>query len=868
MSSLLITLVNTKGKSHKSENSLKPIQKKKTPTSYFLVKNQKKYNRAKNDLMNYLIDEQAKYTNLDKASEFYQNQIEEYRRKMNKNEEIIEKKKKILDSMNIQFSELLMKNMQYLDNGKIEGIEKEKSIIENEIETLTQALEMYKNIKTELQIEKINLKKNLKVEYIESLKRKQQYDKYAVIKTKIENEEKAQDKLYHTMENFNIKAKNLFNEKENKKKNILAKEEFSLNELKQSMQNAEEFLNKLEKKISKKKKILPFEKSKNEKILQDVQLIRKECISSFLKVNLIKKIYKLKDLDELVHLIKKQNMQFNTKYNNLNNMLSDLTNLNIEDTNKIKEMKLLKKQIKEKLESIMIYDEPELINKIVLINGTKQENIFVKEKADKKENIIKEIIRFIDLYYPQFEKMLKSVLLFNLKIKEKSMNKNNLESVIKLFDNKENFKEIKKYCSTKNYTKEDYKIVIKLMLQFFRKFNYLYNNFIIDIAIQASKNNNNDNEITIFIYSKLSKEIEEEEKEKIFEKREKLLKNIRKKDDNQLKNALIKENITKEISNVLGQGIDIEQLLINYIHILRERNENKNKVKEKDSFEYESYKEKKRNDKKRKKYNEEEEKINEIQNLFIRLKMKFFIDISKYTSDLVKHEDWDKKNKNKYNNEIKLYKKKQNKKKININELLGDYQLKIKQNIMMNIENIPNKKEEKENDIFANKFEKKEKESNEKKNDSQISDNTFSDENEYNKHPDIEKEKKIIKTQKYYYGYNYNPEEKVETEYSKMLNLHKINIELFHKKATFENFQDYDSLQNEFQRKLNMKIYSPIIDYFSPKRDYSNANKTAKNFYHKNDKNIKTTPNFNQKNNGKQDEKYPKILSGKVSIGN
>ena len=91
-------------------------------------------------------------------------------------------------------------------------------------------------------------------------------------------------------------------------------------------------------------------------------------------------------------------MQFNTKYNNLNNMLSDLTNLNIEDTNKIKEMKLIKKQIKEKLESIMIYDEPELINKIVLINGTKQENIFVKEKADKKENIIKEIIRFIDLY--------------------------------------------------------------------------------------------------------------------------------------------------------------------------------------------------------------------------------------------------------------------------------------------------------------------------------------------------------------------------------------------------------------------------------------------------------------------------------------
>ncbi len=51
--------------------------------------------------------------------------------------------------MKVQFIELLINNIQYLDNGNIKGIEKEKSIIENEIETLTQALEMYKNIKTE-----------------------------------------------------------------------------------------------------------------------------------------------------------------------------------------------------------------------------------------------------------------------------------------------------------------------------------------------------------------------------------------------------------------------------------------------------------------------------------------------------------------------------------------------------------------------------------------------------------------------------------------------------------------------------------------------------------------------------------------------
>jgi len=897
MKSLLITLVNEKGKpkSHEDEKTQKPIKKnkeeKKEKPSYFLVKNRKKYTKAKNDLMNYLIDEQSKYTNLDKAAEYYQNQIEEFKRQIDRNQNIIDKKQNILNSMNNQFSDLLIKNMICYDDGKIKQKENEKNQIENEIETLTQALEMYKNIKTELQIENINLKKDLKSEYFESLSRKNQYDKYAVIKTKIENEEKAQDKLFHTMSNFETKAKLMFEDKENKKKNILAREEFSLNELKQSMQDAEEHLKKLYKKIQKKEKLLPFEKKKNEKIFQDNILLRKECASNYLKVNLIKKYYKLKNLDELVILMKKRNMEFNQKYNNLNNMLNDLTNLNIENTRNIKEIKSIRKEIKNKLESKgLIYDEPELINKIVLINGSKEENILVKEKTDKKENILKDIIRFIDLYYPQFDKMIKSILTFNLKIKEKSISKTNLEKIFKLFNNKENLQEIKKYCSTKEYSKEDYKGFIKIILQFFRKFNYLYHNFIVDIAIEASKNNkkndddsDEENKMTIFVFTNISKEIEEEEKEKKLQKKEKMIRHGKKMDDNQIKNQLIKDNITKEISNMLDQGIDIEKLLINYINILRQRNEEKNYVPDnKNRFDYETIKEKRKNERKRKRFNEENERINEIQSLIYRLRMKFFFDFSKYTSDLVKHDDWEKKNKYKYNVEIRISNKKKN-----VKNLLGDYLGEYKRtkiaknynkgfiNVMDNIIQI--KKEEKEEERLK-KIEKKEDEEN------QVLDNTFSDENEYNKHPDIEVEKKVVKQNKYYFGYN-NNNDKAEKEYKKMLNLHKINMELFHKKATLENFQDFDELQNEFQKKLNMKIYSPIVDFFLPKRDYSNTKynylKTATNFHKRNKSNdglgkinsfsnnknrIVSSKNINK--NKKKGEIFPKIISGNVFIAN
>ena len=115
-------------------------------------------------------------------------------------------------------------------------------------------------------------------------------------------------------------------------------------------------------------------------------------------------------------------------------------------------------------------------------------------------------------------------------------------------------------------------------------------------------------------------------------------------------------------------------------------------------------------------------------------------------------------------------------------------------------------------------------------------------------------------------------------------------MELFHKKATLENFQDFDELQNEFQKKLNMKIYSPIIEYFVPKRDYSNNkynySKTAANFHKRNNSKdeLKHINSFNNRNknrvisskntnknenkNKNKGDKFPKIITGKVSIAN
>ena len=135
------------------------MKKKKKQKSYFLIKNEKQFSKAKKELMNYLIDEQSKYTNLDNAIEYYEKQIEDFQKKMNNNDILIKKKKTILKAINQQFNDILLNNLKLKKNDKIKEKEDEKINLEIQIQTFIQAIEIYKNIKSELEIENMNLKK-------------------------------------------------------------------------------------------------------------------------------------------------------------------------------------------------------------------------------------------------------------------------------------------------------------------------------------------------------------------------------------------------------------------------------------------------------------------------------------------------------------------------------------------------------------------------------------------------------------------------------------------------------------------------------------------------------------------------------------
>ena len=80
MTNFLITELHIKDKKSISPNPrINKIKEERKLTfkssekkSYFLIKNEKKYSKEKKDLMDYLVDEQPKYTNLKKAIFYYE----------------------------------------------------------------------------------------------------------------------------------------------------------------------------------------------------------------------------------------------------------------------------------------------------------------------------------------------------------------------------------------------------------------------------------------------------------------------------------------------------------------------------------------------------------------------------------------------------------------------------------------------------------------------------------------------------------------------------------------------------------------------------------------------------------------------------
>ena len=217
---------------------------------------------------------------------------------------------------------------------------------------------------------------------------------------------------------------------------------------------------------------------------------------------------------------------------------------------------------------------------------------------------------------------------------------------------------------------------------------------------------------------------------------------------------------------------------------------------------------------------EDEKKFNEELELFKRLRLKYFNDFTKYTSKLV---TIPQKQKN-----IPTFKQKKRGKALVINAI-GAF---TKANVY--VEKIKETKE------LKNK-EKKEKEKNEKyeKETNQILDDTFSDEENYNKGTlNLNEKKDEIDNNNFF---NKNLTEN-ELNNKRMFDLHKLNLALFHQKANVETKNDFEIIQNQFNNKLNLKIYSPIVKFFMPNvfKTFSNLKKKpSNNFQFNSNDNIK-----------------------------
>ena len=863
MMSLLLSNKQIKRTSH--SNSLKPNyslpnekkQKKKFDKdhSYFLIKNTEPFSKTKSKLMNFLVDEEARFIDLQKAEEFYNKQLLENNRIINIKKTEIEKKKKILKNLQQKVNENLVKNFINNQNDLIEKMESEKKNLINQIDTYKQSFEVYKNMKTELIEENIKLKKDLTKETNEEINRKTYYNKYSIINNKIINDEFAQENLFKTMTQFEIKSKDLFDKKELKKRRKLAKEEFELNQLKQSMIVSEKYLNRLKNRVKEKKELIPWEYKKNQKIFEDNREIKKNNLKNIIKINIIKKSLKLKDLNEVVKHLKDDQIKFDSRYNKINNLLKNLTKLRNEKTENNYDLKNIEKEIKKKLQkgNYLFFDQPEILDLIIKLVDAQILNEIAYEKSNKIEDKIKDVTRFFELYNNNINNMLKSILIFNLQINEKNTNKNELEQIFLDFDDfhclnsnlNKNKYNISFYTKINHFNKNDLIYIFKILINYLRKFSVIYNNFVLDICIHfeefetqqkiqnelkkkkskfQSENliedeNNEKNKLKIINIKDLSADIEQKEKRKKLKKIKEDSKSKIIPDKNLIKEAQIKENISNELKTM--NNISIQELLQKYFDHLKNLHEKKKKKQEKNIELYNHYKgdlTKAELEEIDKEIEQDEKKFNEELELFNRLRLKYFNDFTKYTSKLV---TIPQKQKN-----VPTFKPKKKGKALVINAI-GAF-AKVNSNVQKVKETKALKNEEK---LKKEKMEKYEKETN------QILDDTFSDEEAYNQGKLNSNEKKDEIDDNIFFNKNLTEN---ELNNKRMFDLHKLNLALFHQKANFETKSDFDQIQSEFNNKLNLKIYAPIVKFFTPNifKTFSNLKKKSSNFQFNSNDNI------------------------------
>ena len=137
--------------------------------SYFLAKNKASYDTRKKEFLNYLIDQQLQYADLNEIENELKRATLRNKKNIDINNCIILKKKNELKSLGTDINKGIVREMKFDDKNIGTDYTEEMNRIKSEIASLTYDIEIYEEEKRRLQKEKKDLDKKIKTSIKEYL---------------------------------------------------------------------------------------------------------------------------------------------------------------------------------------------------------------------------------------------------------------------------------------------------------------------------------------------------------------------------------------------------------------------------------------------------------------------------------------------------------------------------------------------------------------------------------------------------------------------------------------------------------------------------------------------------------------------------
>lgn len=473
--------------------------------SYFIYKlnNLKIYKQQKVKLLNHMLKRETKFSDLEKIEFFNKENNYSLALTKNKQHEIIEKKKLLLDSLQLEIEQeladsyTLRSEMASLKNKYISPKEQILELINFK----QHAFRCYFSIKNRLEEDKAILLKSLEDEFTLAKLNEEQYEKYIIIKENSFRTFELQFKLLKEMRIYESMFSLELESEWQKRVKIFRKLEISVNHILKETDKNEKLLKykRYEKdRISKK---LKRKQKQNNKIKDEVE---KQFKKNLEKKCLLEKIFHYLKVDNVESSLKKiltQTIAFNSCFNYFNTKNKEITNVNNENTKKEKELKDITKEllVETKIEVSEIKEDAVLdpfnIKDFSKLELLKQLNFNMIRKISDKEKTIVALISFYKKYNREI-KIIHHFYFCELTLKNRRVhtitNPYFYSSSLIISNSLLSKKLDDVYLLPKeNYCIKDLFVLLGYTQAFIRKLEFLYYN---DLAL-VSKERNNDTHI-------------------------------------------------------------------------------------------------------------------------------------------------------------------------------------------------------------------------------------------------------------------------------------------------------------------------------------------------------------------------------------